>query len=278
MAVAQPITSPIFLRRIRVYGASAAMMPKLFLAYQFRIWFSTILEIVGLIITVAFWRAVYSGQDTIAGLTAEQTISYILMARIFHDGMYVTNMLREFGDLLREGGIQIVLLRPLDFQGSLYLQKLALLGLNLMMRFPLAFVAWLLFGLRLPTDPVVWAAATMTLLLGVAVMFCFDWILASAAFYITDAWGLATARQGVAMFFSGMLIPLAIMPDWLRDVALILPFSQAVYLPVSVLSGLTPVVELTRIWLMQLLYLAVLVVLSRLAFSRAVRVITVQGG
>jgi ABC-2 type transport system permease protein len=147
-----------------------------------------------------------------------------------------------------------------------------------MMRFPLAFVAWLFFGLRLPSDPVVWAAATITLLLGVAVMFCFDWILASVAFYVTDAWGLATARQGFAMFFSGMLIPLAIMPDWLRDVALILPFSQAVYLPVSVLSGLTPVVGLTRIWLMQLLYLAVLVVLSRMVFSRAMRVITVQGG
>ena len=80
------------------------------------------------------------------------------------------------------------------------------------------------------------------------------------------------------LFFSGMLLPLAIMPEWLRTIATLLPFSQAVYLPVSVLSGLTPLGELPRIWLLQLTYLAVLLPLSRLVFRRAVRVVTVQGG
>ena len=97
-------------------------------------------------------------------------------------------------------------------------------------RQPLALVAWLLFGLQLPAEPVVWAAAAVTLLLGHTVMFGFDWILACAAFYTTDAWGLATARQGFVLFFSGMLLPLAIMPQWLRTIAGVLPFSPAGYL------------------------------------------------
>ena len=218
------------------------------------------------VITVAFWRAVFAGRATVGGLMAAQTLNYVMLARIFHDGAYATSMLREFGGMMREGGIQIALLRPLDFQASLYVQKLALLGLNVVMRFPLAFVAWLLFGLQLPADPVVWVAAAVSLLLGCTVMFGFDWILACAAFYTTDAWGLATARQGLVLFFSGMLLPLAIMPEWLRTIASILPFSQAVYLPVSILSGLTPLAELPRLWLLQLSYLVVLLVLSRLVF------------
>lgn len=262
----------------RAYGAMAAMMPKLFLAYQFQIWFNVVMEIITLIITVAFWRAVFAGQRTVGGLTAAQTLNYVMLARIFHDGAYATSMLREFGGLMREGGIEVVLLRPLDFQLSMYLQKVVLLGLNVMMRFPLAFVAWLLFGLQLPVDPVVWLAAAVSLLLGCTVMFGFDWILACAAFYTTDAWGLATARQGLVLFFSGILLPLAIMPEWLRAIAAVLPFAQAVYLPVSVLSGLTSLSELPRIWLVQLGYMAVLLCLSRLVFRRAVRVVTVQGG
>jgi len=262
----------------RAYSAMAAMMPKLFLAYQFQIWFNVAIEIITLAITVAFWRAVFAGQAVVGGLTAAETLNYVMLARIFHDGAYATSMLREFGGLMREGGIEIALLRPLDFQGSLYLQKLALLALNFMMRFPLAFVAWLLFGLRLPADPVVWAGAAVTMLLGFTVMFGFDWILACAAFYTTDAWGLTTIRQGVILFFSGMLLPLAIMPEWLRSIAAVLPFSQAVYLPVSVLSGLTPLNELPRIWLLQLIYLTALLAASRLIFRRAVRVVTVQGG
>lgn len=260
------------------YGAMAAMMPKLFLAYQFQIWFNVAIEIITLAITVAFWRAVFARQATVGGLTAAQTLNYVMLARIFHDGAYVTSMLREFGELMREGGIEAALLRPLDFQGSMYLQKLALLGLNLMMRFPLVLVAWLFFGLQLPAAPAVWAATAVTLLLGCTVMFGFDWILACAAFYTTDAWGLATARQGVVLFFSGMLLPLAIMPEWLRNIAAVLPFSQVVYLPVSVLSGLTPLNELPRIWLLQLVYLTALLAASRLIFRRAVRVVTVQGG
>ena len=56
------------------------------------------------------------------------------------------------------------------------------------------------------------------------------------------------------------------------------PFSQALYLPVSILAGITPLSAMPRTWLMQLVYLAVLLVASRLVFTRAVRVVTVQGG
>ena len=68
------------------YGAMAAMMPKLFLAYQFQIWFNVAMEIITLVITVAFWRAVFAGQATVGWLTAAQTLNDVRLARIFHDG------------------------------------------------------------------------------------------------------------------------------------------------------------------------------------------------
>ena len=73
-------------------------------------------SLITLIITVAFWRAVFAGQATVGGLTAAQTLNYVMLARIFHDGAYVTSMLREFGELMREGGIEAALLRPLGCQ------------------------------------------------------------------------------------------------------------------------------------------------------------------
>lgn len=262
----------------RAYGAMAAMMPKLFLAYQFQIWFNVVLEIITLTITVAFWRAVYAGRTSVGGLEEAQALNYVILARVFHDGAYQTNMIRQLGEMMQSGGIAVALLRPLDFQVSTYFQNLVHLGLNLSMRVPLAFFAWLVFGLQLPDDPVLWAAFLFTLLLGHAVMFCFDWMLACVVFYTTDYWGMSAARHAFATFFSGMLIPLSMMPDVLRTIAVILPFSQAVYLPVSILSGITPVEQMPRVWLMQATMLVVLFFLSRLVFNRAVRVVTVQGG
>ena len=57
-----------------------------------------------------------------------------------------------------------------------------------------------------------------------------------------------------------------------------LPFSHALYSPVSILSGITPVNQAPRIWLVELGYLLVFGLLSRLVFNIAVRKVTVQGG
>lgn len=262
----------------RRYGGMAAVVPKLFLAYSIWVWMSLFVQMIAVVIFVAFWRAVYASTATVGGLTYDQTLNYILLAQIFNDGAYVSNVIYDFGAGLREGQIAAALLRPVDYQATQYVQNVAQLGINLLLKIPLAVFIWIVYGLQLPSDPVTWLAFAVTLLLGHAVLFCFDWIIGCTAFYSTEIWGMSVVRYSVAMFLSGALIPLNMMPEWLRSIAIILPFSQTVYLPVSLLSGITPVSDMPRIWLIQSVMLLVLLLSSRLIFRRAVRVITVQGG
>ena len=79
-------------------------------------------------------------------------------------------------------------------------------------------------------------------------------------------------------FFSGSLVPLQMLPDWLRGIANVLPFAQSVAVPVSLLSGITPLSDAPGVWLIQGLWLIGLLVVSRVVFSVSVRKITVQGG
>jgi ABC-2 type transport system permease protein len=264
--------------KVRVYGAMAAVMPKMFMAYSIWVWMELFVSIIAVTIFVAFWRAVYASTATISGLTLDQTLNYILLAQLFGEAAYVSNVIYDIGAGLREGQIAAALLRPLDYQTAMYVQNVAQLGINLILKIPLAIFIWLVYGLELPADPVVWLAFALSLLLGHAVMFFFDWIIGCTAFFSTEIWGMSVVRYSLAMFFSGALIPLNMMPDWLRTIATILPFSQAVFLPVSILSGITPVGDMPRIWLMQFALLGGLIYLSRFIFGRAVRVVTVQGG
>jgi ABC-2 type transport system permease protein len=48
--------------------------------------------------------------------------------------------------------------------------------------------------------------------------------------------------------------------------------------PVSLLSGITPLAEAPRLWLIQLSWLLGLLLASRTVFSVALRKVTVQGG
>ncbi len=262
----------------RTYSGIAAVVPKMFMAYSIWVWMDLFVSIIAVVIFVAFWQAVFASTATIGGLTLDQTLNYILLAQLLGTAANVTNSIWEIGEGLREGRIAAAFLRPLDYQAAVYVQNFVQLMMELVFKIPLALFIWVVYGLDLPADPLIWLSFAFTLLLGFSVLFFFDWIIACTAFYSTEIWGMSVVRYGVALFFSGALIPLDMMPEWLRAIASVLPFSQVVYLPVSLLSGITPVGDMPRIWLMQVAMLAVLFFASRFVFGRAVRVITVQGG
>jgi ABC-2 type transport system permease protein len=264
-------------RKASIYGAIAAMAPKFFLAYTIWVWMELLVQIITMVIFVAFWRAIYAETSTIAGLDLQQTLSYILLARIFGPLTHTMGV-GYFGRLLRDGQIEIELLRPVDFQGQNYAMRMADLLTALILQLPLLLIAVAFFGLRLPSDPLVWGVFLLAAVLGASVVFCFDWALGCLSFYTTEVWGLIVVRYTLGMFFSGTFLPIVMMPEWLQTVVNSVPIAQALYVPVALLSGITPLSEAPRALLIQLAWLVGLLALSRWVFSVSVRKVTVQGG
>ncbi|HLO04538.1 MAG TPA: ABC-2 family transporter protein [Symbiobacteriaceae bacterium] len=265
-------------RRLSIYGAIMALIPKQFMQYSAWFWAEMIGQVLAMVIVGSFWRAVYASSTTVGGLTADSTIRYILLAQLVAP-LVRWGMILEMGGLVSQGGVAIELTRPIDMQARMFAQGLAASLTNLIFKSgPLALFGWLFLGLTFPTDPLTWGAFLISWLLGFAALFCFDWIIACVVFYTTEAWGLHILREGVAAFLSGALIPLAMMPSLLQKVAAVVPFGQALYVPVGLLSGLIPLSGAPKAWLIQIAWIVVLLPLSRFVFSRAVRAVTVQGG
>jgi ABC-2 type transport system permease protein len=264
-------------RLVRVYGAVLAMVPKFYTAYRAWVWAEFIVQIISMTILVFFWRSVYAGSTTLGGLSLAATINYILLAQMLMP-LVENRLIFNFGSMLREGQVAIDLLRPMDFQVRFYVDAVGNLVLNLLLKVPLLIIAVLAFGLQLPSDGATWAVFIVALILGHAVLFFFDWIFSCLAFYSTETWGLSVVRVAVATFFSGSLVPLQMMPDWLRGIANALPFAQSIAVPVSLLSGITPVNEALQVWVIQLVWLIGLALVSRAVFRVSLRKVTVQGG
>lgn len=267
-----------FQRNLVVYTIAATVVPKQMLVYNIWIWMSIFVEIITTTIFVFFWRAIYADQALVAGLTLQATLNYILLARVIRPLSLNTNMIYRFGRLLREGEITTMLLRPLDLQASMYGDSLMNMLCQAIIQIPMLIVALLVFGLQLPSDPLLWGCFVVSLLLGRTALFFLDWTIGCISFYITESWGLSMMRVSIGTFLSGAFVPLTMMPAWLERLALALPFAQALYLPTSFLSGITPAAAAPRIWRDQIIALVVLGVLSRLVFNRSLRTITVQGG
>jgi ABC-2 type transport system permease protein len=265
------------LRRLSIYGAITAIMPKRFLAFRLWFWIGMILSTIEMTILVFFWRAVYANTDSIAGLDLQQTLTYILLAQVFSP-LADQDLIWEFGFNLREGRIIHLLLRPVGFQASFYAQAWGGLISSLVLQFPMVVVATFVFGLHWPTDPAAWASFVISALLGYTSLFFFHWCLACFTFYTTEVWGLGVLIYGMTRFFSGGLVPLAIMPLWLRTLVQSLPFAQSLAIPLNFLSGITPVSEAPLVWLYQLLWAIGLGLVSQAFLRVAVRKVTVQGG
>jgi ABC-2 type transport system permease protein len=264
-------------RTATAYGAFAAISTKRVMAYPLGFWIRLVVLFIMMAVTVYFWRGVYFGQATLGGLNLRQTLNYMMLAQIVFP-LLQASLIGRFGSLLREGQLAIELLRPADFQLQNFAEQQIGTWIALVQQLPLFGVAWLLFGLELPADPKVWIAFTVSLFLGQAILLFFDWIFACLAFYTTDVTGFDIVRYAVTDILSGRLVPLAMMPGWLQAVAYSFPFAQAISVPVSLLSGIIPLTDLPRIWLIQVIWLIGLAGVSRLVFRIAIRKVTVQGG
>lgn len=264
-------------RKASIYGAFAAMMPKLFLAYAGWVWMELFVQLISIIILYFFWQGIYANSSSIGGLSLQQTLNYVILARIF-GGSFQAFVISHIGRLIGDGSISIELLRPVDFQLGHYVAMLAQMGIDIITKLPLLMIGLLFFNLQLPTDPFVWLSFVASVLLGHAALFCFDWAFACLAFYSTEVWGLSVLRGGIGAFFSGEMIPLKILPPGLQAIAFTLPFAQGVYIPLSILNGITPLSDVPRALFTQLLWLVGLAIFSRLVFKYAVRKVTVQGG
>jgi len=264
-------------RDLSIYGSFFVMMPKVFMAYQVWFWVGLVLNIISMAILVYFWRAIYNDAGIISGLGLNQTLNYLLLAFIFMP-LTANDLVWEFGSNLREGTIAHHLLRPINFQGMNYAQSLGILVTRMLLQLPMVVVAVLLFGLRFPADLATWQAFLVSALLGFTVMFFFNWFLACFTFYTTEIWGLGVLIEGMNFFLSGALVPLVMMPELVRNIVLSIPFAQALAVPVGLLTGITPLSDAPRVWLIQIAWILGMWLLSTLFFRVAVRKITVQGG
>ncbi len=196
---------------LEAYLALAGMVPKTFLVFSWAAWVRVLQNLVAMVVFVYFWRAVYADTATVAGLSLTATLSYILLARIFQP-LSEFGLILEFGWNLSDGGIALLLVRPLDLQLSYYGQALATLAMALVRQLPAVLLATLVFGLRLPVDPSAWAVFILSAGLGHGIIFCLDWMASSITLYTTATWGLWALVGGIALFFTGALLPLDMMP------------------------------------------------------------------
>ncbi len=251
------------------------------LAYRLRYVTGIISYLVYVTTYYYLWQAVFVHRDagsSIAGFSLEQMVTFVAIGWIGRS-FYFNNVDREIGELVQNGQIGIALSRPVSFQGTILASSLGE-GLFRLLFFtvPISVVIFLLFPVQWPASPLHATAFVLSCALSLVVLVHVNFLVGMCAFPLKNIDGVMRAKHYLIELLSGLLLPVAMFPGWLRNVSEWLPFQAISYVPSSIWLGRVTGGALGRALALQATWAVALVLASAFVWSRATRRLTVQGG
>jgi ABC-2 type transport system permease protein len=247
-------------------------------AYRFSLIFTFVGNLVYMVIVYFLWQRIYDNQEMMHGMTFNQTFVYLTMAASIYL-LFKTYTDWGISRQIISGDIAAQLIKPIDHQMYELAGTLGFALFNGVLITIPSFVAIIVFfkgaiplGINIPIFLV-------ALVLAYLMMFFIDYMVGLTAFYTESIWGISASKDTIISALSGALIPLAFFPEAAQNILKLLPF-QAIYnVPLQILTSPSlTALDYLRYLAVQVFWVIVLFLLSRLYFRQAIKKLVVNGG
>ncbi|NYD41779.1 ABC transporter permease [Nocardioides panaciterrulae] len=239
-------------------------------------------SVFGVIYSYAY-LALWDQRPHAGGYDAGDAVTYVWIgqALLMTVAVWGGGTTDDLAERIRNGDVAVDLYRPVGLLGWYLAGDLGRAAYHLLTRgLAPTVIGWLVFHdlFRWPGSPVAAAGAMASIALAVVVSFAMRFLFASTSFWLLDAQGARLLGGVLALFFSGMMLPLVIFPGALRTVALALPWASYLQTPADIWLGQRAGWGLVTGLGLQLLWALVLLGCCQLVLAAATRKVVVQGG
>ncbi|WP_441245943.1 ABC transporter permease [Kitasatospora sp. McL0602] len=273
--------SPLPPGAARLYLAVAAGAFRRFSTYRAATFAGAFTNTVFGCILASTFLALWQARPGLGGYDTAQAVTYIWVSQalLVTVAVWGGGFQDDVQERFRTGDIAVDLYRPVDFQGWWLATDLGRAAFHLLARgIAPTLAGMLLFHTRIPHSPLTWVVFLLSVLLAVVVSFGLRFLVSLAGFWLHDVEGIRAVMLVVAMFFSGMLLPISLFPGWLGELAPLLPWAALIQIPTDVFLGRRTGSALLGGLGFQLLWAVALLAAGRFAQSLATRKVVVQGG
>jgi len=252
------------------------------MAYRGDFLLGTVLRFLPVATTVLLWEAIYagSGEDEIAGFSRRQMIAYLLLIHISRMFSSMPGLAGGISRDIREGTLKKYLVQPLDMVGYLLSYRMAHKTAYITTSFlPYAGLFAVCSGyFESFPDPLTLLAYLLSLLLAFLVGFFFEACIGMAGFWLLEVTSLLWIVTTLTYFISGQMVPLDILPGFWFHLLRALPFQYLAYFPAMIFLGKIQGPELLRGLAIEVLWVLILIALTRWLYSRGLRRYSAYGG
>ena len=241
--------------------------------FQYRV--ATYMWMIGMlaepIVYLVVWTTISEQQGgEVQGITTGQFAAYYIVWTLVRN-MNIVFTPYGWEWRIREGELSASLLRPLhpihdDIAGFAGWKVVTII-----LWLPIAAVLWIAFDPEFDVRAAEIAAFCVAIWGAYLIRTMFLTSLGMVTFWTTRVSALFELLVGLELLLSGRLVPLPLMPDWVEDVANVLPFKWSFYFPIETLVGDMSNQELLEGLGMQLFWIVALTALFLVVWRFAVR-------
>ncbi|MDP4143793.1 MAG: ABC-2 family transporter protein [Bacillota bacterium] len=270
-------------KRLNLYLPFAKSEIQRAMSYRMNFFMFAIGGLIQVFVTYYLWIAIFksSPTSTLNGFTLSNIIVYIFMSNI------TARAVNSSGDMIvgeevLTGDIAMNLIRPISYHLRLLFQCLGTVAyqfvtLSVPMWIGLILVRYYTAH-ELPPSIGTILLYTCSCLLSFYILFLFNFCFGMLAFYVTYIWGLRVCKNSIFNFFSGQIIPLAFFPLWFQHAMNFVPFGSINYTPVMIYLQKLTGYEALKAILVQVVWIGVLFLISRLIWKKATKRLMILGG
>jgi ABC-2 type transport system permease protein len=190
------------------------------------------------IIYLAVWTSIANSKGNVNGFTANDFITYY-MTLLIVDQLTSNIVIYSFGYKIQDGTLSGELIRPIHpMLTNALVNNIAFKGLTIMGLIPIWIILYLLFG---PDFSGVELTGILLAVPAVFMGFLVGYLLSASitalAFWTTRVYSIHEFYYALVLLFSGLFVPLTLMPKLIQDIAQYLPFQLLIYFPIQLILG-----------------------------------------
>lgn len=231
----------------------------------------------GLIRTMIFEAFVRHGAGH-SPMTQRSLLAYVWLGQAFI-ALQIWQVDSDVRAMVRSGSVAYELTRPLDLYWHWFARSMAARAAPTLLRcVPILALAGLLFGLPGPSSAASLVAFTAAIVGALVLAAACTTIMSISVLWTVSGEGMARLLPTLAYVLSGMIVPLPMLPDAVRHVVEWLPFAGIADTPFRLYSGDLAAAAAPWLVLRQMIWAGALILAGRLALSRGIHRMVVQGG
>ncbi len=237
--------------------------------------------IVQIVIILAFYKfGLRSGATS--GLSAAQAVGYTWLVHITLPLLPGMGLDAEVREKIRSGDIGVELCRPLDLYTHWFARAAALrVGPFLLHVIPITLVAFLMpepFRLHPPASLAGLLTSMLALALGLLLTCATMGLTYVVLMHVNWGDGPIYVMVGITDLLSGANLPLQLWPAFMQRFLYLQPFAGVIDLPLRLYLGTLAPVAFLQVALLQLAWIAALVLAGWLWMRRTLTHLVIQGG